>query len=87
MGHNFTIILSLKFIIKIYLCDKGVSMEMRTRLLDIKQLQDGMITAKEIIYNGTVLIGKDIKLTNNLLDKLNLIYYLDKVEVYISEEE
>ena len=60
---------------------------MRNRLLDVNQLEAGMITAKEIIYNGTVLIGKDIELTNHLLSKLNSIYYLDKVEVYISEEE
>lgn len=60
---------------------------MRNRLLDVNQLKAGMITAKEIIYNGTVLIGKDIELTNHLLSKLNSIYYLDKVEVYISEEE
>ena len=60
---------------------------MRNRLLDVNQLKAGMITAKEIIYNGTILIGKDIELTNHLLSKLNSIYYLDKVEVYISEEE
>ena len=62
-------------------------MEIKTKLLDVSQLKAGMVTAKEIIYNGSILIGKDIELTNHLLDKLNLIYFLDKVEIYVSEEE
>lgn len=60
-------------------------MNKRKELVDIKNLKVGMITSDEIIYSGTVLIGKGIKLTEQMLEKLRSLYSLDKVEIYSAE--
>lgn len=54
----------------------------KKKIIDFSQLKPGMITADEIDYNGTVLVGKNIVLTEQMIDKLNLLYSLDNIEIY-----
>lgn len=62
-------------------------MNRKKEFVDIRNLKVGMVTSDEIIYNGTVLIGKGIKLTEQMLEKLLSLYSLDKVEIYSTEYE
>ncbi len=55
-------------------------------LLGVNELKEGMILSKDIIKNGSLLIRKSTTLTKELISKLNKLYFLEKVEVDISEE-
>lgn len=61
-------------------------MNMKKELVDIRSLKAGMVTSDDIIYNGTVLIGKGIKLTNQMLEKLYALYGFDEIKIYNGEE-
>ena len=56
-------------------------MNTKKELIDLKNLKAGMKTSEEIIYNGTVLIGKGVKLTDQMLERLKSIYAFDKIEI------
>lgn len=62
-------------------------MRNKKALVDFSQLKPGMITADEIGYNGTILVGKNIILTEQMIEKLKLIYNLDNVEIYNNVKE
>lgn len=61
-------------------------MNNKKEIIDIINLKAGMITSDDIVFNGTVLVGKGIKLTEQMLDKLKSLYAFDKVEVLSNEE-
>ena len=56
-------------------------MNTKRELIDVMNLKPGMITSNDIVHNGVVLIGKGIKLTDSMLDKLKSLYEFDMVEV------
>ncbi|MBE6052911.1 MAG: HD-GYP domain-containing protein [Clostridium sartagoforme] len=61
-------------------------MNTKKELIDIKNLKAGMITSEDLIYNGNVLIGKGVKLTDQMLVKLKSLYAFDKVEISTDEK-
>ncbi|MCF0148415.1 MAG: HD-GYP domain-containing protein [Clostridium sp.] len=62
-------------------------MNNKKEIIDIINLKAGMITSEDIVFNGTVLVGKGIKLTEQMLDKLKSLYAFDKVEVLNNNED
>lgn len=61
-------------------------MKNKKEIIDIINLKAGMITSDDIVFNGTVLVGKGVKLTDQMLDKLKSLYAFDKVEVLSNEK-
>ncbi|MGN0026672.1 MAG: HD family phosphohydrolase, partial [Clostridium sp.] len=61
-------------------------MKNKREIIDIINLKAGMITSDDIVINGTVLVGKGVKLTEQMLDKLKSLYAFDKVEVFNNEK-
>ncbi|WP_066890832.1 HD-GYP domain-containing protein [Clostridium nigeriense] len=59
----------------------------KKEFIDFSRLKPGMITADEIDYNGTVLVGKNIILTEQMIEKLKSIYSLDSIQIYNNEKE
>ena len=55
-------------------------------LLYVNQLKPGMIISKDILKNGSLLMKEGTILTDELILRLNKAYFLEKVEVNISEE-
>lgn len=62
-------------------------MDSRKKLIPVRDLKIGMVIASEIISNGTILVGKGITLTQQMLDKLNSICTFDTVEIYTNEKD
>lgn len=61
-------------------------MEKKRKLLTIGDLKVGMITAKEIISENRLLLGKGLPITEQILTKLKNSYFYDEIEVYYEEE-
>lgn len=61
-------------------------MENRKKLLTIADLKVGMITAKEIMSENRLLLGKGLPITEQILTKLKNSYFYDKIEIYHEEE-
>ena len=61
-------------------------MDKKKEIIDIVNLKAGMITSDEILYNGTILVGKGVILTEQMLDKLKSLYAFEKVEVISSNK-
>lgn len=51
--------------------------------LTINDLKVGMVSANDIILQGKVLLGKDIPITETVLNKLKQNYVVDRVDVYL----
>ncbi|WP_291654004.1 HD-GYP domain-containing protein [Clostridium sp.] len=62
-------------------------MNTQKKLITVKDLKIGMVTAREIVSNGIVFVGKGITLTESMLDKLNSICTFDNVEIYTDEKD
>lgn len=62
-------------------------MNAKKRIIAVRELKKGMVTAREIISNGTILVGEGITLTQQMLDKLNSICTFDNVEIYNNEKD
>lgn len=50
--------------------------------LPINKLEIGMVSANDIVVQGKILIGKDVAITELMLNKLRQNYIVDSVEVY-----
>ncbi len=61
-------------------------MNTKKELIDIMNLKVGMRTSEDIIFNGTVLVGKGVKLTKAMLEKLKVLYDFDKIEIFSDEQ-
>ena len=61
-------------------------MSSKKELIDIMNLKVGMRTSDDIIFNGTVLVGKGVKLTKAMLEKLKVLYDFDKIEIFSDEQ-
>jgi len=55
-------------------------------LLDVNELKVGMVVASDVFKGGSLLIKKGSVVTDELIGVLNRAYFLDKVEVIISDD-
>lgn len=55
-------------------------------LLEVQELKKGMVISKDVIRNGSVLIKRGTVLNDDLIEKLNKTYFLEKVEVNVSDK-
>ncbi|MBE6062665.1 MAG: HD-GYP domain-containing protein [Clostridium butyricum] len=55
--------------------------------INFSELKDGMVVAKDIEQSGNVILKKGLKMTESIIEKLNRVYVLGKVEVYEEENE
>ncbi|WP_300382299.1 HD-GYP domain-containing protein [Clostridium sp.] len=62
-------------------------MNLKRKLVNISDLEVGMVISNEIVHNDSVLIGKNIILTESMLNKLNNSYIYEKVSIYVPEDE
>lgn len=62
-------------------------MSLNKRFVNVSDLEVGMILSNEIIYNDSILVGKNVVLTESMLSKLNNSYIHEKVAIYVSENE
>jgi HD-GYP domain-containing protein (c-di-GMP phosphodiesterase class II) len=62
-------------------------MDLNKKFVNISDLEIGMILSNEIIYNDSILVGKNVILTESMLNKLNNSYIDEKVSIYVSENE
>lgn len=60
-------------------------MSLNKKFVNIGDLEVGMILSNEVIYNDSILIGKNVVLTKSMLSKLNSCYIYEKVSIYTSE--
>lgn len=61
-------------------------MKKHKKLLNIDELKIGMITAHEITSENTLLLGKGLPITQQIIDKLTETYFYNKIEIYFDEE-
>lgn len=54
----------------------------KKKILSISELQVGMVSASDIIFDNKVLLAKGVIITDLILDKLKHTYIINKVEVY-----
>lgn len=57
------------------------------KLIPVRDLKIGMITANEVVYNGMILIGEGITINAQMLEKLNTFFLFDSIEVYSDEKD
>lgn len=62
-------------------------MEKYKRFLSVNELKVGMITAKEIRSQGTILLGEGISITKQTISKLRDAYFYSQIEVYCEEND
>lgn len=62
-------------------------MEKNTKRLNFNQLEEGMIVAKNVEQNGRILLKKDNPITKQMIEKLQNLYFIGVVEVYIKKVE
>ena len=61
----------------------GVSiMKEKTKIVNFNQLEEGMIIAKNVEQNGKILLKKDISITEQMIKKMQKLYFIGSVEVY-----
>lgn len=60
-------------------------MSLNKKMVNVDDLEVGMILSNEIVYNDSILIGKNMVLTQSMLNKLKNSYIHEKVSIYISE--
>ncbi|OOM40277.1 cyclic di-GMP phosphodiesterase response regulator RpfG [Clostridium beijerinckii] len=61
----------------------GVSiMEKSTKVISFNQLKEGMVIAKNVEQNGSVLLKKDISVTEQIIEKIKKLYVIGNVEIY-----
>jgi HD-GYP domain-containing protein (c-di-GMP phosphodiesterase class II) len=62
-------------------------MEKKIRKISFNQLQEGMILAKNLEENGITLLKKDVPITNQMIKKMQNLYFVGSVEVYTKSTE
>jgi HD-GYP domain-containing protein (c-di-GMP phosphodiesterase class II) len=61
-------------------------MSENNELLSVQELKQGMVITKDIIKNGSLLIKEGAIVNDELISRLNKAYFLEKIEVNISQE-
>jgi len=61
-------------------------MELNKKYINLEDLKVGMITSKEIMVDNTVLVGKNIYITESILNKLIQFYPGKQIWVYAPKE-
>lgn len=64
----------------------GKSMSDNSAVLNVNELKPGMIISKDIVKNGSFLVRQGTILNDELILRLNKTYFLEKVEVNVSEK-
>lgn len=62
-------------------------MEKKKVLLSVNELKCGMILADKIISNGTVLLKEETELTDIMINRLQEVYFFNKVAVYDDKKD
>lgn len=57
------------------------------KAISIQDLKVGMACVSDIKFNGRVLIGQGVPLTETMIQKLRTSYFYHKIEVYCDEDE
>lgn len=55
-------------------------------LLSVQELKPGMVITKDILKDGNLLIKEGTIVNDELVSRLNKAYFLEKIEVNISQE-
>lgn len=61
-------------------------MNPKTELLNVQELKTGMIIRNDVVKNGSLLITKGSVVNEEMISRLNKAYFLEKIDVSISEE-
>lgn len=61
-------------------------MATKKKILPINELKPGMISYNDIYFEGKILVGKGVPITEPIIQKLKKNYVIDKVEVYSNNE-
>lgn len=61
-------------------------MAFRKKILMINELQPGMISSDDIYFEGKILVGKGVPITESIIEKLKKNYVIDRAEVYLGDE-
>src|SRR5471030_1477293 len=61
-------------------------MNLKTELLNIKELKIDMVITKDVMKNGNLLIKEGSIINEEMIARLNKAYFLEKIEVSISED-
>ena len=59
----------------------------KIKKVSFNQLQEGMVVAKSVDQNGMILLKKDILITNEMIKKLQKLFFVGNVEVYTKSTE
>lgn len=62
-------------------------MKTKKRQMVVSDLEVGMISAKDIMCEGKILIAEGIPITERAIQKLKQIYFYNKVEIYSDPDE
>lgn len=62
-------------------------MEEKTKLISFNKLEAGMIVARNVEQNGNVLLRKDLPITDQMIKKIQKLYFVGSVEVYDKKTE
>ena len=54
--------------------------------LNVQELKTGMVITKDVIKNGNLLIREGSIVSEDMISRLNKAYFLEKIEVTITEE-
>ena len=57
-------------------------MEEKTKIISFNELEAGMILSKNLEQNGRILLKKDIPMTEQMIKKMQKLYFIESVEVY-----
>ncbi|HEX9026745.1 MAG TPA: HD-GYP domain-containing protein [Clostridium sp.] len=57
-------------------------MKEKTKVVNFNQLEEGMKVASNVEQNGTILLKKDILITEQIIKKMQTLFFIGSVEVY-----
>lgn len=60
-------------------------MALKTKNISVEDLEEGMITAEDVIIDDSVLVGRTVTLNEYIINKLQAFYAFNKILVYINE--
>lgn len=61
-------------------------MKNKTRFLSVQELKIGMIIAKDVIKNGSLLIRTGLIVNEEMITRLKKAYFLEKIEINVEED-
>lgn len=62
-------------------------MDAKTRIVNINNLEKGMVIAKNVEENGQLLLKRDSIVTELIIEKLKTVIFIGNIEIYDLEEE